>query len=273
VLRAGLPRGDDRRVAARGRGAGHVRGGLALPATYDLSLDSDPGEVARRMISEAKTRVDRLVAANGDAIAKLAPAIASVGDVIKLASIVEKEAAVDDERPIIASVFLNRLREPDVTGQKLQADPTAAYGCRSLSKPPRSCAAFLSQGGVKVNAKSKHDPDNPYSTYTIPVCPRRPFRAPVNARFSRCSNRRRRTISSSWPREADATPSARPSPRTLESSRASDGSGLERPLDPSCERRDDVAQTRKRTDDAPPFSAVRLFNLGIPQTPLGLRLA
>ena len=50
-------------------------------------------------------------------------------DLITLASIVEREAVQGDERPLIASVYLNRLNGacPDVGGRYLQADPTVQY--------------------------------------------------------------------------------------------------------------------------------------------------
>ena len=51
-------------------------------------------------------------------------------DLVNLASIVEREAVQADERPLIASVYINRLNGtclPDVGGRYLQADPTVQY--------------------------------------------------------------------------------------------------------------------------------------------------
>lgn len=144
--------------------------GWLFPATYDLPSNADAADIVRRMVAEAKGRIDKLIRAN-------APAM-SVVEVITLASIVEKEAVVDDERPIIASVFLNRLRDTKETGGRLEADPTAGYGCLVSQPPPPTCVTWLAAGSSKVNAAIQHDPLNRWSTYTHPGLPPTPISNP-----------------------------------------------------------------------------------------------
>jgi UPF0755 protein len=134
--------------------------GFMFPATYELPVDSDAKDIVRRFVAEAKNRFGKL-AKTSDVVDRLPRKWL---DIFVLASIVEKEASVDDERPIIASVFENRLFEPEKTDGKLQADPTAAYGCRTLSPAPASCAPILT-GQTRMTAEIQHDPANAFSTY------------------------------------------------------------------------------------------------------------
>jgi UPF0755 protein len=149
--------------------------GFLFPATYELSLDSDPKDVVRRMKREFDHRWDVLSHAHS---ATLNDVMSSAGfgvrDVVTLASMVEKEAAADDERPVIASVFLNRLRDPAFHPKRLECDPTASYGCLVAPEKALSCATFTG----KATAAVEHDPDNPYSTYTHEGLPPGPIANP-----------------------------------------------------------------------------------------------
>jgi UPF0755 protein len=77
-------------------------------------------------------------------------------DILKLASIVEKEAMVDEERPLIAGVFLNRLE----IGMPLQADPTLKY---ILDNP----SYLLSKKELEI--------DSPYNSYKYTGFPPTPI--------------------------------------------------------------------------------------------------
>ena len=95
--------------------------GYLYPDTYHLA----------RGIS-ASTAIDTMVNRFWEVVSPLRKRAEDVGmkmeDVIILASIVEKETGLAEERPTIASVFLNRLKR----GMRLESDPTVIYGLKDF---------------------------------------------------------------------------------------------------------------------------------------------
>lgn len=89
--------------------------GFLFPNTYEFNIPSSPYSVIEKMVKNF-FQVYRT-------LRESIPSNLSDSLIIILASIVEKEAVLDTERPIIASVFLNRLRK----GMKLEACPTVEY--------------------------------------------------------------------------------------------------------------------------------------------------
>lgn len=101
--------------------------GYLAPDSYEWLPGTTPEVVLRTMAERTRDRLQR-VTAGCDSL----PLGLTLHQVLTLASIVECEAMMDDERPKIARVYLNRLG----IGMKLQADPTTAYahGMRPRSK-------------------------------------------------------------------------------------------------------------------------------------------
>ncbi len=93
--------------------------GTIIPNTYEAYWTLSPEEFAARMVKEHDkfwSQKNRLSSAEKLGMSK--------SEVATLASIVEKESIQDDERPIIAGLYLNRLKQ----NIPLQADPTVVYG-------------------------------------------------------------------------------------------------------------------------------------------------
>jgi UPF0755 protein len=89
----------------------------------------------------------------------------STRDLVTLASIVEKETAVADERPIVAAVYRNRLR----LGMPLQCDPTVIY-------------ALMRAGRWNGNlTRADLQMDSPYNTYRYRGLPPGPIASPGRA--------------------------------------------------------------------------------------------
>ena len=96
--------------------------GFLWPATYRVLPDTTPEELLRKML-------DGFHAAVGDAKMKVpAERGLSFYQVLSLASIVEREARLDAEKPLIAGVYQNRLDGiPGIRNKILNADPTVLY--------------------------------------------------------------------------------------------------------------------------------------------------
>jgi UPF0755 protein len=174
-LRAFLDATVDPQLMAELRVTGDSMEGFLFPSTYELSEDSDGAEVVRRMKGEFDRRWIGLEQKNESGVLDLSKDPLEFGprEIVTLASMVEKEAAVDEERPIIASVFLNRLRDADFHPKLLQCDPTAGYGC--LVQPElAACAAYAGKITPAINA----DADNRYSTYKHEGLPPGPISNP-----------------------------------------------------------------------------------------------
>lgn len=108
---------DTVRLAKLGIHAAFAEGYL-FPETYRFEWGISAARAADLMIRQLFTRITPRILARCDTLGY------SLHDLLIMASIVEREALVSDEFPVIASVYYNRYRK----GMKLQADPTVIYG-------------------------------------------------------------------------------------------------------------------------------------------------
>jgi UPF0755 protein len=136
--------------------------GFLFPATYGFARGATAHDAVQQLLSAFDDRY----------LDSLTPAVTgtrSLHDVVTLASIIEREARVPEERPLIASVFSNRLE----AGIPLQADPTVQY---ALGSDPASVAQF----GYWKGELSLTDLviDSPYNTYENPGLPPGPISNP-----------------------------------------------------------------------------------------------
>ncbi len=127
--------------------------GYLFPATYSFPKGDPPELVLTEMVNKLMQVYD------GKLRARAQEEGLDLNSVLTMASIVEREAVKDSERPVIAGVFYNRLKK----GMPLQADPTAVYGVKPF------CEGVTAQD-LKRCTK--------YNTYKIKGLPPGPIDSP-----------------------------------------------------------------------------------------------
>ncbi|WP_235948621.1 endolytic transglycosylase MltG [Paenibacillus glycinis] len=134
----------------------HRLEGYLFPDTYEMVKGSKPDAIIDRMLQELDRKLDGLpenwedqLAANG----------VDFNGIMTVASLVEREVVVDEERPIVAGIIYNRLKE----GMPLQIDATVQY---LLDKQKDR----LMESDLQV--------DSPYNTYKVKGLPPGPIASP-----------------------------------------------------------------------------------------------
>ncbi|MEM6962108.1 MAG: endolytic transglycosylase MltG [Myxococcota bacterium] len=153
--------------------------GYLFPDTYDIRESTSVRGIVRRLSARGKTQLKRSLQESPAGFTQLQADLGwSAHEVLVLASIVEKEAAFASERPMIAGVFLNRLRSRTfLPSRRLQADPTVSYGCLVAPDAARSCEGF--DGAITRSMLA--DASNPYNTYRHSGLPPGPIANPGRA--------------------------------------------------------------------------------------------
>ena len=132
--------------------------GLLFPGTYTLLREASLDDLIPMILTEFSQNIDTSL------LEGFTRQGLNLYDAVTLASIVEKEAVVDDEKPLIASVFFNRL----AAGMRLETDPTVQYALGYQDDVQTWWKSPLSLADLAVVS--------PYNTYTViglpptPIC-------------------------------------------------------------------------------------------------------
>lgn len=155
--------------------AGESVEGYLFPDTYLFPAAATPAQIVRRMVARHRQVYAGLARQHREGAEELRKGLGwSDREIVIMASIVEKETGARHERPLIAGVFLNRLRFPSFQPKRLETDPTIIYGCTALVEKSPACRQF--EG--RIRRIHLRDPDNPYNTYTHEGLPPGPITNP-----------------------------------------------------------------------------------------------
>ena len=134
--------------------------GYLFPETYEVPQKVSGPKAAEMMVRMFSQRVGTIIRSQPES--KLTP-----HQVLTLASIVEREAKQPSERPLIASVYLNRL----AADLPLQADPTVQYALATRDGPAAGAYHYWKQDLTPADLQI----DSPFNTYVISGLPPGPI--------------------------------------------------------------------------------------------------
>ncbi|MFQ5597469.1 MAG: endolytic transglycosylase MltG [Nitrospiria bacterium] len=127
--------------------------GYLFPETYRFSKQSSPRQIVTQITKQFNTIYDASFQQRAEALGM------TQREVVTLASIIEKETAVAEERPIVSAVFHNRLKK----NMRLQSDPTVIFSLKHFD------------GNLTRNHLLN---DSPYNTYKVVGLPPGPIANP-----------------------------------------------------------------------------------------------
>jgi UPF0755 protein len=142
--------------------------GSLLPETYKVARDAVRADIIKLMQDAQRRAVDQIWSRRASGLPLRSPY-----ELVTLASIVEKETGKADERPRVASVFVNRLRNR----MRLQSDPTIVYGLAG------------GKGSLgRAITRAELEKPTPYNTYLIDGLPPGPIANPGRAALEAVAN-------------------------------------------------------------------------------------
>lgn len=142
--------------------------GSLAPNSYSFTPGSPASEIIAKMLTDQSRIIEQAWAGRAEDLPLESPE-----EMLILASIIEKETAVADERRQVSSVFINRLNQ----GMRLQTDPTVIYG---ITNGEGVLGRGLRQSELRA--------ETPWNTYVIPALPPTPIANPGRASIEAAVN-------------------------------------------------------------------------------------
>lgn len=143
--------------------------GMLVANTMRFTRGTTRKDIIRKMITDQNVLVKSIWERRADNLP-----ITDINEFVTLASIVEKETAIADERSRVAAVFINRLKR----GMRLQSDPTIIYGLFGGKGKPSDRPIY----------RSDIDKPTPFNTYVIDGLPPSPIANPGRASLEAVAN-------------------------------------------------------------------------------------